>query len=100
MVSFTLWSTGSSLQSVGYSPGVLNPTYAGNSLEWWLLFIFNNVGVATIVWSFAAHTKVPHFIKTIPLPDMVSIAKDVLTTVAINVFTTIIIMYTALPTWA
>ena len=42
-MSLTLQSDGYSLQSVGYSPGVLNPPYTGNSLEWWLFFIFNSV---------------------------------------------------------
>ena len=28
---------------LGYSPGVLNPPYTKNSLEWWLLFIFNSI---------------------------------------------------------
>ena len=31
------------LQSVGYSPGGLNPPYTGNSVEWWLLFIIKSV---------------------------------------------------------
>ena len=41
-MSRTLQSNGYSLQSVGYSPGVLNPPYTRNALEWLLLFIFNS----------------------------------------------------------
>ncbi|XP_065914573.1 uncharacterized protein [Dysidea avara] len=49
VVSLTLQSNGYSLQSVGYSPGVLNPPYTGNSLEWWLLFIFNSVAFSVVI---------------------------------------------------
>jgi len=41
VVSFTLFRVMVTLfrAGFGYSPGVLNPPYTGNSLEWWLLFI-------------------------------------------------------------
>ena len=57
-----------SLHSVSYYPGVLNPLYRGNSLESWLLLIFNSV--SALVSASCINQLFPLFLPyTIDAPD-------------------------------